>query len=85
MPFESILADYFDLYGHHYLVIGDRLSSWSEVLKVNVGSSQSGAQGLCEALRQFFARFGVADKLLSDGGPEFTAGLTQDFLRRWNV
>ena len=26
MPFESIVADYFDLYGHHYLVIGDRLS-----------------------------------------------------------
>ena len=34
MPFESIVADYIDLAGQHYLVIADRLSGWTEVTHV---------------------------------------------------
>ena len=30
-PFEMVFADYFQFSGHHYLVAGDRLSSWVEV------------------------------------------------------
>ena len=40
---------------------------------------------MCEALRQVFATFGVPDDLSSDGGPEFTAMETEDFLNRWGV
>jgi hypothetical protein len=36
-------------------------------------------------LRSLFATFGVPDELSSDGGPEFTAGLTKDFLESWGV
>ena len=31
-PFESIFADFFEIGGYHYLVVGDRLSGWVEVL-----------------------------------------------------
>ena len=64
--FESLVADYFDLGGHHYLVIDDRLSSWTEVVKVSVRSHLSGAHGLCSALREVFARFRVPRELSSD-------------------
>ena len=84
-PFESIYADYFELAGKHYLVIGDRLSGWSEVFGCPSGSSDAGAAGLIRCLRSMFATFGVPEELSSDGGPEFTAGQTQEFLRRWDV
>ena len=58
MPFESIVADYFDLAGQHYLVIADRLSGWTEVTHVvRNGASASGT--LCGALRRNFVLFGV--------------------------
>ena len=84
-PFEEIFADFFDYGGRHYLVIGDRLSGWVEVLSANTASDLSGSSGLIQHLRAFFATFGVPNELSSDGGPEFVAGRTQEFLRRWGV
>ena len=84
-PFESIASDFFQLSGHHYLVIADRLSGWPEVFKSPPGSPQSGAHGLISCLINYFARFGVPEELSSDGGPEFTASATEDFLKRWNI
>ena len=84
-PFEAIVADFFQCVGHHYLVIADRLSAWPEIFKCTSGSPQSGALGLIGCLRNYFARFGVPTELSSDGGPEFSAGATEKFLRQWGV
>ena len=79
-PFEQIFADFFEFGGHHYLVVGDRLSGWSEIF-----STLSGARGLISCLRSFFTTFGVSEELASNGGPEFTADATAEFLHRWGV
>jgi hypothetical protein len=84
-PFESIYADFFDFGGCHYLVAGDRLSGWVEIFRAPHGTSQAGAQGLIAALRTLFATFGVPEDISSDGGPEFSASATADFLTRWGV
>ena len=84
-PFESIFADFFDYKGRHFLVVGDRLSGWVEVYSSTSGTSSAGASGLVRHLRSLFATFGVPEELSSDGGPEFLAGHTQDFLKRWGV
>jgi hypothetical protein len=84
-PFESVYADFFEFAGHHYLVIGDRLSGWSEVFACPTGSINAGAAGLIRCLRSFFATFGVPEEFSSDGGPEFVAGIVCDFFRRWGV
>ena len=84
-PFQMIFADYFQLRGNHYLVIGDRLSGWSEILQMRKNQGSSGAKGLCEALRRIFATFGVPEEISSDGGPEFVAMETMDFLTRWGI
>ena len=84
-PFEEVFADYFDFGGRHYLVAGDRLSGWVEVFSAPYGSKQSGARGLVKCLRQWFSTFGVPRELTSDGGPEFTADLTSQFLKTWGV
>ena len=55
LPFQMIFADFFTLKGKNFLVFGDRLSGWTEVLRVN---TRSGSKGLCEALRTVFSTFG---------------------------
>ena len=84
-PFESIFANFFDYAGHHYLVAGDRLSGWVEIFKSPTGTAKSGATGLISALRMLFSTFGVPEEISSDGGPEFSASLTADFLSLWEI
>ena len=84
-PFEQVFGDFFEFGGHHYLVAGDRLSGWSEVFSTPTGSAQSGARGLIACLRSLFATFGVPEEFASDGGPEFTASITNNFLKKWGV
>ena len=43
------------------------------------------ARGLIECLKTMFATFGVPVQLSSDGGPEFSASLTKDFLATWKA
>jgi len=42
---------------------------------------KAGADGLIACLRNYFVHFGVPTELFSDGGPEFTAKSTDNFLR----
>ena len=85
VPFEKIFGDYFQLQGKHYLIIGDRLSGYPEVLQVKPGTCSSGAKGLITALRRVFATFGVPKEISSDGGPEFVANETMNFYLRWGT
>lgn len=91
-PFEAVFADFFDYGGRHYLVVGDRLSGWVEVLSSTAGTNLGGSAGLVRHLRSFFATFDVPEELSSDGGPEFMAeetefpplmGRTAPHLVRW--
>ena len=79
-PFQLICSDYFNYDGQDYVVIVDRYSNWPMVYR-----SESGAAGLVKRLRETFVTFGVPEELTSDGGPQFTAGQTQEFLRKWGV
>ncbi|XP_012939004.1 uncharacterized protein K02A2.6 [Aplysia californica] len=84
-PFEQIFADFFEFGGHHYLIVCDRLTGWSEIFSTPSGSPHSGAGGLIACLRSFFTTFGVPEELSCDGGPEFTASASGEFLQRWGV
>lgn len=84
-PFKAVVADYFDLYTHHYLVVADRLSAWTEVYHIERASTASGSRGLIALLKNFFATFGVPVELSSDQGPEFIADETQNFFLRWGI
>jgi hypothetical protein len=79
-PFQSLCADFFHYKGMNYLVIVDRYSNWTIVEK-----ARDGAKGLIDCLRHTFSTFGIPDDLATDGGPEFTPALTQQFLKNWGV
>lgn len=85
IPIRSVFADFFDFSGCHYLVVGDRLSGWVEVLSSKAGTTFAGSARLVRYLRSLFTTFGVPEEISSNGGPEFTAMSTQDFLRLWGV
>ena len=79
-PFQCICADYFSYKGVNYLAIVDRYSNWPIVEKASGGS-----HGLVDVLRRCFVTYGIPDELSSDGGPEFTASHTREFLKQWGV
>ena len=79
-PFQKICSDYFTHNHHDYVVIVDRYSQWPMVFR-----SENGADGLVKRLREVFVTFGVPEELTSDGGPQFSSGKTQAFLKSWGV
>ena len=79
-PFQCICADFFQHKGVHYLVVVDRYSNWPIVEK-----SVSGSNGLIACLRRVFSTYGIADEVSSDGGPEFKAPATEQFLAEWGA
>ena len=84
-PFEKIFGDFFSFGGNYYLVVGDRLSGWTEIFSTPTGSCNSGARGLVKCLRRMFSVFGVPLELSSDGGPEFKSDVTAKFLKDWDI
>ena len=77
-PFQMIRSDYFTYNSKEYVVIVDRYSNWPMVYRL-----ESGAEGLVKRLRETFVTCGIPEELTSDGGPQLTAGNTQDFLHAW--
>ena len=68
-----IFSDYFKLQAFRYLLAGDGLSEWTEVVQVEPGTHSTGVKGLCTALRRLFSTFDVPVEISSDGGPEYEA------------
>ena len=80
-PFEVVFADFFAYGGRHYLIVGDRLLDWVEILSSSASTELAGSTGLVRHLRSLFATSGVPEEISSDGGPGFIAGNTEKFLR----
>ena len=78
-PMQQICSDIAHHGGFTYVVIVDRFSNWPSVYQVKK------AEGLVKALRSHFITHGAPEEISTDGGPEYTAKETQNFLQRWNV
>lgn len=64
-----------------YLAIADRYSNWLSVFKL----AKDDSYHIIEVLRQYFARWGIAKEITSDGAAVFTSAAIQDFFERWGV
>ena len=82
-PFEQVVADYFTLHGHDYLVYADCYTGWVTVSKAP--TSGNTATALTRELRTAFSLYGAPMELATDGGPQFASHTTQQFLRNWGV
>jgi hypothetical protein len=79
-PFQHTCSDFFSLQGHNFCLVVDWFSNWLQVF-----TGKGGAQNLISLLGQCIYSFGIPETLTSDGGPEYTAGNTQEFLRKLGV
>ncbi|XP_037076417.1 uncharacterized protein K02A2.6-like [Pollicipes pollicipes] len=77
--FQSVSADFFHHAGKTFLVYADRLSGWPIVVSCD---REATSRILVCSLRELFSSTGVPNVLRSDGGPQFTAHHTRDFLVR---
>ena len=81
-PFQSLHADYFHLAGKVYLLVVDGFSSWPIVEACSRGGTSS---ELKDCLVRIFTTYGIPMTMVSDGGPQFTAHETQEFMKAWGV
>ncbi|KAG0728893.1 hypothetical protein GWK47_031511 [Chionoecetes opilio] len=63
-PFQQVMADLFQLDGHTYIAVADRLSEW---LKVEHLSGDATSARLITVFRRWSKRFGIPEELLCDG------------------
>ena len=69
----------------HFLIVGDRLSGWSDVFGTAAGSTVTDANALLHLPQSYFATFGVPEEISSDGGLEFTAFVMKNFMCKWDI
>lgn len=82
-PFEIVAVDLFSYYSFkEYFVYSDRYSGFHLVTKY--GSTPT-ASNIIQDLMKYFALMGVPNILCSDNGPQFSASITQVFLKEWGV
>ena len=71
---------FFSYKGFTYLIHVDHYSNWPIIER-----SSDGTKGLINSLGCAFATCDVPEELATDGGPEFEATLTKEFLQTWGV
>ena len=80
-PFEKIFADFLQFAGNNFLIVGNRLSGWSEIFSTPSGTFLADSRGLIKCLQDLFSRFRVPEETSSDGEPEFTSSATRELLK----
>ena len=69
--------------GHHmYIACADRLTGW--LILYHLGTHQD-SRKVISICRNLFQNYGVPEEFCSDGGPQFTSSIFQDFLKTWGV
>lgn len=81
LPFQQVVADFYQVNGRQYLIYADRYTGWIEVSKVPNTSFGS----LQKCLNTWFRTFGVPEEISSDGGPPFNSTDYRNFLNRWGI
>ena len=82
-PFQMIVADYFSLQGHNFLVVACRFTGWQQVFPAPPGQFDS--KSFINMMRQFFACWNIPEHLTTDGGPQMMSADVQAWLRKLDV
>ena len=79
-PFQELAVDYCSYGGQQFLIIVDCFTDWPEIIPMGQNTQ---THRLITALQQTFCRTAVPDVLWSDGGPQFTSNLFNNFTAQW--
>ena len=79
-PWEKVSSDLFELNGRSYLVTVDYYSNFYEVDYL----PQTKSTDVITKLKHHFARHGIPDTFISDGGPQFDSDKFKHFCTSWD-
>ncbi len=79
-PWQTVGCDLFSIEGRNYLVTVDCYSNFFEVDYL-IDSTTS--EVVVTKLKHHFARHGIPDKFISDGGPQFSSERFKRFANQW--
>jgi hypothetical protein len=74
-PWQKVASDLFELNGQMYLLVIDYFSRYIEIAKLFNTSSQS----VINHLKSIFARHGIPECFMSDGGPQYVSFVFKQF------
>lgn len=81
-PFSRIHADFFFFESKTYLLVVDSFSKWLEIEIMKYGTD---ASKVIKKFTTIFARFGIPDVLVTDGGPPFNSNQFCSFMKRQGI
>ncbi|XP_063917307.1 uncharacterized protein K02A2.6-like [Zophobas morio] len=81
LPWAKVGSDLFEFKGIHYLICVDYYSKYIEV--ENLGKNMTSFH-IINKFKSMFARHGVPQYLVSDGGTQFTSQEFNNFAKQWN-
>ncbi|XP_055587555.1 uncharacterized protein K02A2.6-like [Uranotaenia lowii] len=81
-PFSRIHADFFHLDRKTFLIIVDSYSKWIEMEYMKYGTD---AKKVVKIFLNLFARYGLPDVLMTDGGPPFNSEYFVNFFQKQGI
>lgn len=81
-PFSRVHIDFFYFSQYRFLLIVDSFTKWLEIEWMKKGTD---CDKVLKRLVAFFARFGLPDVLVSDGGPPFNSYPFTEFLKKQGI
>ena len=81
LPWHTVATDLFETKSSKYLLLVDYYSRFPVLHKL--GSTTS--KVLVQEMKAVFAELGVPNKIVSDGGPQYTSTEFKDFMKQWQI
>ena len=78
-----LVADYFSLHGHNFLVITDRFTGWNAIMSTPPGKFDG--QYLVTILRDFCTTWNIPEHITTDGGPQMMNCVFKQWLKDWDI
>ena len=79
-PFQHVCADYLQYAGFSYGIVVDRFSNWFKVYE-----GKGGASVFIKVMQDLVENFNIPETLTTDGGTQYTAHETQEFLKQYGI
>ena len=81
VPWHTVVTDLFETKNSKYLLIVDYYSRFPVLHKLGSTTSRVLVQGM----KAVFAKLGVPNIIVSDGGPQCTSAEFKDFMKHWQI
>lgn len=81
IPWYKVGCDLFEIDNQKYLLVVDYYSKYVEMEALGINTTSN---RIISVLKSMFARHGIPNILISDGGPQFSSEQFEQFSQEWN-